>query len=599
MAKFNTASATMNDLLEVVRADEKFYSYVGYANGQSLALCVHPEDAQRLQETARAAQGGEEPVELAYRLRTVSGDYHWVMSELSHEEDVGDGEEEYIHVEIQDLDTLRDNLNEIKDTELLRSELLNLSEGIYFCYEAARDGGHLEIFSGAGKDRVNYYIGTLDKWDQMHQDPEMVPEAYSESFRALCRNLRAGTHKFEHTLQLQEFSIDPEKEVLHVSGKTYRDSSGHNCVVGSMQVRGKDGSQSYSAVSFAESSRDITTGLLNKKASIDYVKRVLALKPLHKVHVCILDIDNFKQVNDTLGHMFGDEVLQKVADILKEAAIGFGIAGRFGGDEMMLMLEGLNEEAELRGVLRSIRANVEWAYKDRKEVPAITCSIGVASYPEHGDEFDDLFRIADKMLYMAKERGKNRYLIYTPEIHGDVLHAEDAQVRFPGGYVLHDREGLVLRLLQHFLRRHHMPYEQVLKETGECFRLDEICIFYGEPDKLLSENYWCSSEELRNRDRRIDFVKEEHFDSLYQEHGMTIIENFAAVAALCPETSAYLQEHGVRAALIYRIKDEKHEGYITYFRNDSSTRKWSDSDKNYLLYISKMIELVIGGTENN
>jgi len=265
---------------------------------------------------------------------------------------------------------------------------------------------------------------------------------------------------------------------------------------------------------------------------------------------------------------------------------------------MMLVIEGLNEEAELRGVLRSIRANVEWAYKERKDVPAVTCSIGVASYPEHGSDFETLFQIADKMLYMAKERGKNRYIIYTPEIHGDVMHTDEVQLHFPGGYEAHDREGLVLRLLQYFLRKQRMTYEQVLQEVGECFRLDEICIFYGKQEKLLSENYWCSSEELKDQPRRIDFVNEEHFNSLYQEHGMTIIENFAAVEALFPKTCAYLQERGVKAALVYPIVADKHKGYITYFRNDSSTRKWSDSDKNYLLYISKMIELVIGGVRN-
>lgn len=595
MTKFNTASAVVDNLLQVVRADERFYSYIGYPNSQTLTVSAYPEDVQRLRDAAAALET-EASAEVAYRVRTAGGALHWTLAEMSRE-DGQTGERDLIHVELQDLDTLRNDLYDMKDSARLRSELLNLSGGIYFCYEEAKDGGHLEIFSGAGRDRVNYYIGTLEKWSLMHQEPESVPPQYQEEFLMLCRNLRVGTRKFEHILQMSEFSFDPETEILHVSGKTYKASDGNKCVVGSIQVRGKDGSQS-SASAFAESSRDITTGLLNKKATIDYTKRLLEHKPLHKVHVCILDIDNFKQVNDTLGHMFGDEVLQRIADILKEAVTGIGIAGRFGGDEMMLVIEGLNEEAELRGVLRSIRSNVEWAYKERKDVPAVTCSIGVASYPEHGGDFETLFRIADKMLYMAKERGKNRYIIYTPEIHGDVLNTDEVQLHFPGGYEKHDREGLILRLMQYFLRRQRLTYEQVLKETGECFRLDEIGVFYGKTGHMLSESCWCSSEELKNRPRNIDFVNEEHFDSLYQEHGMTIIENFAAVEALCPQTSAYLQEHGVRAALIYRIDTDKHEGYITYYRNDSSTRKWSDSDKNYLLYISKMIELVIGGARN-
>lgn len=104
-------------------------------------------------------------------------------------------------------------------------------------------------------------------------------------------------------------------------------------------------------------------------------------------YLTIIDVDDFKTINDTYGHMFGDEVLSRVSEIIRSDLNARGVAGRFGGDEFMILFENVKSEQELRLILKTITKNIQWAF-------------------------------ADKALYIAKAKGKNRYIIYDGRKHG-------------------------------------------------------------------------------------------------------------------------------------------------------------------------------------
>ena len=105
--------------------------------------------------------------------------------------------------------------------------------------------------------------------------------------------------------------------------------------------------------------------------------------------------------------MFGDEVLYKVADILRDAVGRKGLCGRIGGDEMFIVMEGLKDDEGIRNVLRTVRNNVSWLYHDdSRNINKITCSIGSATYPYDAGDYDELFKIADKMLYLARKKAR-------------------------------------------------------------------------------------------------------------------------------------------------------------------------------------------------
>lgn len=173
-------------------------------------------------------------------------------------------------------------------------------------------------------------------------------------------------------------------------------------------------------------SKDGLTDLFNKKAITDQaVHKVNVLK--EPCSLIILDIDKFKEFNDTFGHAYGDKVITAVAGVIKDALKkeGSGIAGRIGGDEFLLILN-TTEEEQIRKVTRSIRLGINWAVNTPELSSVVTCSMGVARSPLNATDYDSLFSLADKCLYIAKNKGRNCYIIYKPEMHDAVIIKNEA-----------------------------------------------------------------------------------------------------------------------------------------------------------------------------
>ena len=88
---------------------------------------------------------------------------------------------------------------------------------------------------------------------------------------------------------------------------------------------------------------------------------------------------------------------------------------------------------------------------------------------------------------------------------------------------------------------------------------------------------------------RITFANE--FENLFNENGVAVVDSTANIDGIYPKAHQYLAEKNIKAAIVYKMHNEKHEGYITFYKKSSATRKWSDSDKAYLGFVGKIIEL--------
>ena len=156
---------------------------------------------------------------------------------------------------------------------------------------------------------------------------------------------------------------------------------------------------------------DPLTGLGNHRHFHERLERDLneAKASGTPLSVCLVDIDNFKTVNDRHGHPAGDRVLEQVASRLRAD----GEAFRLGGDEFALLLPGRDEHAALE-VAELVLARI--GAIDSEYGEAITVSAGIASYPEHGVDRSELVRVADSALYWSKEQGKGRARVYRPDV---------------------------------------------------------------------------------------------------------------------------------------------------------------------------------------
>ena len=157
---------------------------------------------------------------------------------------------------------------------------------------------------------------------------------------------------------------------------------------------------------------DLLTGLNNKLATERKIKEYIEKNPDSQSMMFVLDIDNFKKINDTMGHAFGDEVLRSLGKQIGVLFRATDIIGRAGGDEFIIFLKGITDTESIKKEAKK----VEDFFKDFKAGEytkySATASIGVAIFPKEGDSFENIYKAADKALYKAKERGKNQLAFY-------------------------------------------------------------------------------------------------------------------------------------------------------------------------------------------
>ena len=263
---------------------------------------------------------------------------------------------------------------------------------------------------------------------------------------------------------------------------------------------------------------DALTGVYNKKAVTSYAEKRFVPGTKENAVLAIVDLDHFKPVNDAYGHLAGDKVLEKAGLILKELIGDNGVVGRYGGDEFLLILEDM-DETKFRGIFRTINNDIRSTFEDMFTDIKVTASIGSAFYPKDGSSFDELFKKADFCLYRAKDKGRDRYVFFRDDLHGE-LYKKASESKTEG--IKYDvREVKELKSMADFLlnlgAQSKPAIITVLEHMLKTYNLDSINIYYGEAmarmhafgqrPESLSQALYVYSEEFSRALEGKSFVK--------------------------------------------------------------------------------------------
>ena len=158
---------------------------------------------------------------------------------------------------------------------------------------------------------------------------------------------------------------------------------------------------------------DALTKLFNNSSARKHCQEYLDTLH-HNIHcaLMIIDLDNFKYVNDHFGHMYGDQVLVQAANGLKNLFRSKDVVARIGGDEFLVMMKDVSDYLLVEKRCHQIIQTINSIFKEQPLLKDFSCSIGVAFSPIHGTTYRELFNRADEALYNAKDMGKGRYSIY-------------------------------------------------------------------------------------------------------------------------------------------------------------------------------------------
>ena len=183
----------------------------------------------------------------------------------------------------------------------------------------------------------------------------------------------------------------------------------------------KDENRSLEAKLVHQAFHDSLTGLANRALFRDRAEHALARKGRgEQVAVLLLDLDDFKSVNDSLGHGEGDLLLERVAERLLKATRGCDTVARIGGDEFAVLLEGWQDESDVLAVVRRIADELRAPLRLQGRELSVAASIGVA-YARAAERVDEILRNADVAMYRAKDDGKGRHAVFAPEMYTALL----------------------------------------------------------------------------------------------------------------------------------------------------------------------------------
>ena len=288
--------------------------------------------------------------------------------------------------------------------------------------------------------------------------------------------------------------------------------------------------------------------------------------------MAILDLDNFKAINDNYGHASGDGVLTDVAQSLANYLGQDGLVGRYGGDEFIFVYLKSNDYKEIHDLYANMYENYLVLRKNVKLKncsPFITGTIGSASYPQDAKNYNDLFSMSDKTLYRGKMKGRNCFIIYVKEKHQDIkghrIKAFDLcdtlktiEHIFSVPLPLNLKFKKVSLFLQDELNITDLLYvssnnELIAASTGNHLgKLNDLSDILDETGFFQTFTF----EDMKNKDQTL-------YNALRQEH----------------ETSLLLTTIQY-SSIVY--------GYIMIYINNSQ-RIWQSEEKAMLLYLSKLV----------
>ncbi len=370
---------------------------------------IHPADRGVVASQVREQLNAGNYVELEYRLCAKDGHCIWVLDKgwLITEPDGGD----YFLCILVDITQSKKAQEALRQSLERHRIIMEQSNDIIFEWDIASD----EVtYSGNWQKKFGYEPICRAASRDIPRISHVHPGDLS-ILSKLFKELAAGVPYAEYEFRIADTNGRYRWYKIRVAAQ-FDDAGKANKAVGVLMDI--DEEKRASQMLREEAQRDGLTRLYNKNMSQKLIEEQLENIGDANAALLMIDMDNFKMINDTYGHMFGDTVLQDFADELQKLFRASDIISRIGGDEFLVFMQDIPEidVVENRAAMiieashRTLRLN---------DIPhRVSCSIGVAFYPEHGKDFHTLFKCSDLALYSAKAKGKNKYSVYDATVMG-------------------------------------------------------------------------------------------------------------------------------------------------------------------------------------
>ena len=472
------------------------------------------------------------------------------------------------------------------------SSLVDLSEGIVLEWNLLED---IVRCSDKWKSRFGYSLPTQNFSQQLkntsHVHPDDLPQLHT-----MLNHIRISNQSDFADIRI--LNIEGRYLWSRIRAQAIRDSSGTPTNVHAI-IYDIDELKQDALTMKKQAELDGLTKLMNKASAQHAIAEYLNDRaPDSMDALLILDLDNFKTVNDSLGHLHGDAVLAQVGTTLKNLFRSHDIIGRIGGDEFMILLKDIpNKELVLDRCQLLVDTFRDLFHRLMPKLQ-VSLSVGAALIPLHGTTFADLFRHADEALYAAKRAGKCQFYLHdSQDTYQAMANAMPHTVIDSDETPSMDNEALIRFVFRQLYESQNIDatINDLLAFIGTHFNVSRVYIFENNEDNTTCSNTfeWCND----GIEPQLDFLQNLNYEKdlpgwkeVYEPTGVLYCSD---ISELAPHIREIVEPQGIKSMLHCAIMDRGvFRGYVG-FDECTANYLWTQGQISLLQFMAEVLAVFL------
>lgn len=589
--------------LTIIQMNGEFLRLVGYTEEElesrfhnRLAALLVPMDRERTLSKSRRQMAVGRELQLEYRIETGDGRTVWVLenSILRRESDG----HEYFQCVLTDV-TAQKRVQEDLRQDLERYRIAVQQEGeVIFEWEVASDrfwvSGNWEL--KFGYQPLGYLTKALETGTHIYP---MDLKSIQRAIRAVCSGALREETEFRVLAAEGQYRWQRARMTVQLGGdgKPYRVIG----VIADVEVekRAIEGLMD-------KAQRDNLTGLYHKAAAQERIDFYLSQMGENELSAMLLvDVDDFRTVNDQFGHMFGDAVLVELSDIIRRIFQEGGVVARVGGDEFLVFMSVVSSEsAAVNRVCQLLEGCKSVTRGSGRE---ISCSVGAVLAPLHGRDCETLFQRCSHALCQAKEAGKGGYVVYSEaKTLAELAERRDRQQTKIDPEV--DFQLALSRIISEMLRgfSSEQDFEReingMLEKIGQLFHVSRVYIFEDSPDGERCSNTfeWCGDNIIPQHAAQQNICYRDlgtDYHANFDQQGVFLCQD---VEALTPAQRKLMTGRRTLSVLQCAVTDNGRFVGFMGFDDCEIHRFWTQTQVEAISFVTKItfMLLIRGRAEN-
>lgn len=580
--RLDRRQAVMDKFYLTSVTNKAFSDYFGKMTFGAITEFVHPDDKDDLCLFIDTFDGS--PKSECFRFKNADGEYRQNLLRILSSESGGVGS---MDIEMVDVDAAVESNYRICDDIMRERIALGLTGEYIFYYDDESHNFKITKCELYARDII--VRENIDEWSERVISNGWVEDSSVAEFEAFIENIKLFTPEFSFKFTTSIRTQGTVMETLKFIGTVYNKYNGYPIMIGRIISADSNSAKGQTIELTDELMYDSLTQVYNKKTITELAQKFIKEEKANKITIAIIDVDHFKKVNDVYGHLYGDKVLTRVARRIKDVVGEDGVVGRIGGDEFAVVLNRVNDPNDLRSLLRSIRTQVKWEFKnDFQGEFSVTTSIGAAVYPDNGRDYESLFKKADFCLYVAKEKGRDRYVFFRDDLH--LQSFMDSSKMRKGAN--DGREMKELKFLTQIMTEYNKDRKNAIMNMFhhilETYNVDSINLFTG--DKLekcftVGENIEAVCDAM--------YVHSENFKNLTENNPYAVMSFVGAQRTAAPDVIEIMNERGIVSTIQCIIGDmDNIKGVLTIDRTKNAAQ-WAEYEVECSVITASLINTLI------